>query len=104
MFKQNALWAGVFAGVILLSGCATGRNYQADIDSLNHRISTLQGELASKDKAIADLQGQLGQQQTALSQAQADKQMLGDKLDAALAQLESQARKTPKKSPYADLK
>ena len=85
---------GVALGLLLLSGCATGRNYQTDIDSLNARISTLQGQLAAKDEEISRLQNQEAQQQTALTQAETGKQMLSEKLDAALAELESRSKKS----------
>lgn len=77
----------------LSAGCATGRNYQTDIDMLNARVSTLQAQLSEKDQEISRLQGQLDGQQSALSQAESEKRMLADKLDAALARQEAEARK-----------
>ena len=41
---------------LLVAGCATGRNYQPDINSLNSKISNLQGQLDAKNREIAALQ------------------------------------------------
>ncbi len=76
--KKGHLNVLVLAGVVLLAGCATGRNYQSDIDALNSRISALQGQLSSKDDEIARLQGQL-------SQAEAEKQRLATTLSKPAA-------------------
>ena len=86
---------GLFAVVLfILSGCATGRNYQSDIDSLNSRVSALQGQLSAKDQEIAGLQSQLNSQQSVLAQAEADKRVLSEKLDSALANLQSKSLET----------
>ena len=61
MFKKMRVWAFLVMGIALVSGCATTRNYQPDIDSLNSKISTLQGQLSSKDEEISRLQMRLGQ-------------------------------------------
>jgi uncharacterized protein involved in exopolysaccharide biosynthesis len=83
----------MLAGVLLVAGCATGKNYQGDIDSLNARVSSLQSELSVKDQEIARLQSQAGDQQSALAQAEAQKRLLDEKLNDALAKLEAQSRK-----------
>ncbi len=86
------LWAFLAMGIALVSGCATTRNYQPDIDSLNSKISTLQGQLSSKDQEISRLQSQLSQTET-------EKRALSDKLD----QLEA-AKRSAVKPPESDLK
>ena len=99
MSKRIGSWIFV-AGLLLISGCATGRNYQTDIDALNSRVSSLQGELSQKDQEIARLQGQVSQQQAALAQAEADKRMMGDKLDSTREQLAAEkARKVAPPQP-----
>ena len=92
MFKKMNAGMFLLLGVLLVSGCATSRNYQSDIDSLNSRISALQGQLSAKDEEIARMQNQSSVQQTALAQAEADKRALSAKLE----QLEA---KRPAKQP-----
>ena len=92
MFKKMRVWVFLVMGIVLVSGCATTRNYQPDIDSLNSKISTLQGQLSSKDEEISRLQSQL-------SQTEAEKRTLSDKLD----QLE-EAKRSTVKSQESDLK
>ena len=106
MSKKITAWALVGMCLLVASGCATGRTYQTDVDGLNSRIASLQGELAQKDQEIARMQNQMVQQQAALRQAESDKRMLGDKLDMTLSQLESQSKKSATKttSAYSDLK
>ncbi len=92
MFKKMRLWAFLAMGIALVSGCATTRNYQPDIDSLNSKISTLEGQLSSKDQEISRLQSQLSQTET-------EKRALSDKLD----QLEA-AKRSAVKPQESDLK
>ena len=42
--------------LFLVSGCATGRNLQPDLDAMNSRISSLQNQLDAKNREIAALQ------------------------------------------------
>ncbi len=108
MFKRTYLVVIVLVGLAVISGCATTRNYQGDIDSLNARISSLQNEVSAKDQEISKMQGQLGEQQNALSQAETDKRLLNEKLDTTLKQLEEKSRKVEaapvKKAEESDLK
>ncbi len=99
MFKKNLfVWFSVM--VLMLSGCATGRNYQGDIDSLNSRINALQSESSGKDQEIARLQSQLSDQQRSLSELEDEKRRLQDSLDEKAAQA-----KTAKKPSFdSDLK
>ena len=92
MFKKMHVWGFLMMGIALVSGCATTRNYQPDIDSLNSKISTLQGQLSSKDEEISRLHSQL-------SQTEAEKRELSDKLN----QLEK-AKRSAVKSQESDLK
>lgn len=99
MLKKMSGWM-MIAGILLVAGCATGKNYQGDIDSLNSRVSSLQGEVSAKDQEIARLQNQSGDQQSALAEAQAEKRLLDEKLNDALAKLEAQSRQqTPAPMP-----
>ncbi len=81
MKKSSLFGVGILAAVLMVGGCATGRNYQTDIDALNAKVQTLQGELASKDQAIARLEGDLASQRAALSQSENEKRLLAEKLD-----------------------
>ncbi len=90
-----------FTGILLLamgfvgiaSGCGASRNYQTDIDSLNARISTLQGQLSAKDQEIAKLQSDVDGQRSILNQTEAEKSALRDKLNSALSDLEDAQKK-----------
>lgn len=94
MLKKMNSWLLLVVGVVMISGCATtSKNYQPDIDSLNARISTLQGQLSAKDEEIGRMNGQLSDQQSALNQAETDKRLLSEKLDTTLSQLEEKSRK-----------
>ncbi len=92
MFKKMCVWAFLVMGIALVSGCATTRNYQPDINSLNSKISTLENQLSAKDEEISRLQSQLSQTET-------EKRALNDKLD----QLEA-AKRSAVKSQESDLK
>ena len=89
------LWA-VFAVSMVLGGCATGRNYQTDIDALNARISALQSQLAEKDQEVSKLQGQVNGQASSVAQLESEKRMLSEKLDRAAADLEASKAKSAK--------
>ena len=104
--QKKAVLGLFFSGLLVaVSGCATGRNYQADIDSLNARISALQGQLSSKDEEINRLQNQAKEESQALSRAEAEKRALSDKLDSALSKLEEKSRQQETQAaPPSDLK
>jgi chromosome segregation ATPase len=53
-----------------LTGCATSRSNQADIDALNARMSALQGQLAEKDGELNALQNQLADERMAREAAE----------------------------------
>ena len=89
-------WGGLVLSAVLLTGCATGRNYQTDIDALNARISALQGQLAEKDQQVATLQTQL-----------TDQQMAREAAESALRNADNERRALaakPKASAASDLK
>ncbi len=91
------------ASFFVISGCATtGRNYQADIDSLNSRLSALQGQISAKDEEIARLHEEMDSREASLRQAEADKQHLNNKLDAALAQAKTIKAESAKKESDTD--
>lgn len=89
---------------LMVFGCATGRNYQSDIDALNARVSTLQGQLSAKDEEISRLQGQVREEQQAKSQAASERGLIAEKLNAALAKLEDRKRQEEAKAAESDLK
>lgn len=90
--KRYSLLAMSLMTFGLLSGCATGRNYQTDIDSLNNRVSGLQSQIASKDDEIVKLRSRLSSQEAALAQSDSEKRNLSDRLDSALSKLETKTR------------
>lgn len=96
----------ITAGILLLvSGCATTKNYQPETDSQNSRITMLQAQLSEKDQQIAKLQNQLGSQSSELKQVESERRELTDKLNAATAKLDAESKKQalPKAEP-SDLK
>ena len=90
--------------MLAVNGCATGRNYQADLDALNAKISALQGEISSRDEELTHLRSQVSQseasQREALAQAESENRKLNEKLNIQaktineLKGLESQAIET----------
>ena len=69
MFKRMRVWAFLAMSIALVSGCATTRNYQPDIDALNSKISALEGQLSSKNEEISRLQSQLSSTASELEEA-----------------------------------
>ncbi|MBF0253616.1 MAG: hypothetical protein HQL11_00585 [Candidatus Omnitrophica bacterium] len=55
---------------LLTAGCATGRNYQTDLDALNSKVDNLQSQLTAKNRDLAALQDQLRNTQEQLRAAQ----------------------------------
>ena len=104
MRKTTTLLSMAFLGVLCLTGCATTKNYQPDIDSLNARITSLQGQLSEKDQEIAKLQNQLGDQGSQLKRADSEKQALSDKLSDALSRLDNAPKKPAAPAYDSDLK
>ena len=96
--------------LLTTTGCATGRNYQADLDALNAKISALQGEISSRDEELAHLRSQVSQSETsqreALAQTESENRKLNEKLNSALAKLEAAkaVKKVRKKQEESDLK
>ncbi len=82
--KKISFWIAFLAPMALLAGCATsGRNYQTDVDSLNARVTALQGQLSAKDQEISTLQGKMDDErlareasESALRNAESEKQAL----------------------------
>ncbi|MEI8344665.1 MAG: hypothetical protein WCG06_01170 [Candidatus Omnitrophota bacterium] len=116
---KTTLLAVTIIGTFVLAGCETGRNYQAESDSLNTKVSALQTQLSAKDNEIAKLkaqQGQLGLKDEQLStlkrqladqeaqgiRAEQERAMLSRKLDEAAAKLA--ARQQAAVSDNSDLK
>ncbi|MBI4352701.1 MAG: hypothetical protein HY593_02120 [Candidatus Omnitrophica bacterium] len=105
MFKRSGAAAAAAFLLFAVSGCATGgRNYQGDIDALNSRVSLLQGQLSAKDEEIARLQSQIREQQTAVAEAEAEKRLLSERLDAALTQSRERKEERLSKAAESDLK
>ena len=100
---MNRSGLGLFVlGALTLAGCATGgRNYQADIDSLNARVNAQQGQLAAKDQELATLQNQINDQRMAREAAEAALQRAESDRMAAL----NASKKTASAKAYdSDLK
>jgi predicted nucleic acid-binding Zn-ribbon protein len=104
-----------FAFLILLvalstTGCATGRSYQSDLDTLNSRISALQSEMSAKDGEIAGLRAQLSSGDSAknaeLARLESENRALSDRLNSALSKLEATraTKKVEAKIEESDLK
>jgi predicted nucleic acid-binding Zn-ribbon protein len=81
--KNNKAILGVaLLSAVVLSGCAAGKNYQADADAANSKLASLQSQLEGKNREIAGLQDQvralkeqvfgLSQQLEAANKAKAD--------------------------------
>ena len=110
MLKSRGLWIFAFGGFLLTAGCATGRNYQADLDALNARISALQGQISSKDEELTRLRTEASQsessQSAALEKAESENRSLTQRLSDALAKLDAErtAKKERKKLEESDLK
>ena len=101
----------ILVGALLTgaAGCATGSHYETDINSLNARISSQQGQLAAKDEELSRLQSQLNDErsarQAAVAQAESEKQALSKKLDemmTAKAAVKTEASEA--KAQESDLK
>ena len=97
MLKRFRGWA-VLAGAFLLTGCATTgvKTSQSDIDSLNARVTALQGQLADKDQEMAKLQNRISDErmakdaaETALRKAEEDKRALSGQLSTASTKAKS---------------
>ncbi len=109
MSKKSLFGILSVSAVLMLAGCATGRNYDADINALNSKLSMMQGQLTSKDEEIARLQGQMKEEESSRMQAEAERRALNDRLNATLEELsqaKARAAKAPKKEviPDSDLK
>ena len=59
---KSKYWVAVVLSSLLIAGCATGRNNQADLDALNARVAALQGQLNAKDQEMAALKNQLDEE------------------------------------------
>lgn len=84
MKKHLALFV---VSLFLISGCATGRNYQPDIDVMNTKIASLQNQLENKNREIAELQDQNRALMTQLELANRAKQDAEERLYEALDKL-----------------
>ena len=91
--------------VFMTAGCATtGRNYDTDINALNSKVAALQGQLQSKDQEIDRLESRMKDESQARQAAENEKRMLSEKLDSAMAQLESSKARMAKRAVDSDLK
>ncbi len=87
MFKGSGsrFFLLLLAASLVASGCATTRNYQGDIDTLNAKVATLEGQLSEKEAELAKLQNQIREEESARQQAENEKRALSEKLEDALA-------------------
>lgn len=92
-------------GALAVAGCATGRDYQADIDALNSKVTALQGLISQKDGEIEKLKNDARDEASARLQAEDERRRLSEKLDSALAELDRKNRPAPKRQAMdSDLK
>ena len=106
MFKGSGLRIGVLfllAVSLMVTGCATTRNTQGDIDVLNAKVATLEGQLSEKEAELARLQNQIRDEESARQQAENEKRALSERLEEALAQ-RVVAKTTKTVIPDSDLK
>ncbi len=104
MFKKYGIGL-LFVGALTAMGCATGRDFQADIDALNSKVTALQGLISQKDEEIEKLKNDAREETAARLQAENERRRLSEKLDSALADLERKNRPAPKRqAPDSDLK
>lgn len=71
---------------VMAAGCATSRNYQPDIDSLNAKVESLQNQVSDKNREIGGLQDQVRALQSQLEASERDKREAERRLDDALLQ------------------
>ena len=100
MVRKKGFLVFLALTVLSLTGCATGRNYQADIDALNSRIAALQGQLDARDQEGRRLQSDLNRGEQRLNDSEGQRRQLEMKLENALAK----SQKTKKAEPDSDLK
>src|SRR3989338_10747792 len=61
-FSMNRKFLGLVLVTLFLSGCASGRNYNSEVSTLNARITSLQSQLEAKDREISALHDQVRSQ------------------------------------------
>ena len=103
MLKKNILWMVLGVSLAALPGCATTQSQPVDADALRSKIAALEGQLAEKDAELARLQNQMRDEESARTQAEGEKKMLSEKLDAALSRLEKSRAQAPS-AAESDLK
>lgn len=77
--------------VAVVAGCATGNNYQADIDAMNSKITSLQNQLEGKNREMAGTQDQLRSMASQLESANRAKADAEQRLMQAMSKLASQS-------------
>lgn len=108
MFKKSLLGLVSVAVMVVLAGCATGRNYESDINALNAKVNSLQSQVSSKDEELAKLQNQLKNQEMSNAQSETERRALNDRLNAAAEELaatkarEAAAKTVKKATPAYD--
>ena len=94
---MNRKLLGMVLVTLFLAGCASGRNYNSEVGTLNARITSLQSQLEAKDREISALHDQvrsLQQQNDIASRAKSDAER---RLDQSMSQMSS-----PKKASGYD--
>lgn len=84
-----------------LAGCATSRNYQPDIDTLNAKVQNLQDQLQAKNREAGALADQVRALQTQLELIRQEKMECGRRLDEALTKLSRRATGRTEAIDYA---
>ena len=99
-------WAVILGGALLVSGCATGRNYDSEMDALNAKIAALQSRLSGKDAEISKLDAQVNEEKSARDAALKQVENSQNELRQALARAKAaaEAKKTEAPKYPSDLK
>ncbi len=97
MVRKKGFLAFTVLTALSLTGCATGRNYQGDIDALNSKVVALQGQLDARDQEVSRLQSDLSREEKRLNDSESQRRQLEMKLEA-------RSQKAQKPEPDSDLK
>ena len=83
--SRNGLLVLLFT--LFLAGCATSRNYQPELDSLNAKIESLQNQLQAKNREVGTMADQVRTLQGQLEATRQEKRDGERNLDDCLGKL-----------------
>ena len=93
MFKSR--FAMIACSALFITGCATTsspKNYEADMNMLNSKVATLEGQIAAKDQEIARLNMRADQEAAAHNESENERRLLSQKIDSMNANVEAKNR------------